>query len=257
MAIEDKKKKYIEDVIINSIQSKFQNYKPESSNMPFHYRLLGKDRMALYSFIQSLNTTFGTSIFEPVAVALAKENFVKVEKQYVIGDEISEETQKIIQEIINNLTINGNPNKENELRLIRNSVSKVKINKLKTVKVDLFIETDDEVQFLFDLKTVKPNVSNFKDFKRTLLEWAGIVYTKNPNAKVNTIIAIPYNPYEPKPYERWTIKGMLDDKHELMVGKEFWDFLGGEGAYEDLLDCFENAGIKLRPQIDNYFSKFK
>ncbi|MDR0411845.1 MAG: TdeIII family type II restriction endonuclease, partial [Treponema sp.] len=27
--------------------------------MPFHYRLLGRDRMALFSFIQSLNTTFG------------------------------------------------------------------------------------------------------------------------------------------------------------------------------------------------------
>lgn len=256
MAIEDKKKKYIEDVIINSIQSKFQNYKPESANMPFHYRLLGKDRMALYSFIQSLNTTFGTSIFEPVAVALAKENFVKVEKQYVIGNEICENTQNIIQDIINNLTINGNPNKQNELKLIRNSVTKRKINKLKTVKVDLFIETDGGVQFLFDLKTVKPNISNFKDFKRTLLEWAGIVYTKNPGAKVNTIIAIPYNPYEPKPYERWTIKGMLDD-NELLVGKEFWDFLGGEGAYEVLLDCFESAGIKLRPQIDDYFSRFK
>ncbi|MBI5662985.1 MAG: TdeIII family type II restriction endonuclease [Ignavibacterium album] len=256
MPLSFKQKKYIEDVIINSIQSKFRNYKPESSNMPFHYRLLGKDRMALYSFIQSLNTTFGTSIFEPVAVALAKENFVKVEKQYVIGNEICEDTQKIIQDIINNLTINGNPNKQDELKLIRNSVTKRKINKLKTVKVDIFIETDGGVQFLFDLKTVKPNISNFKDFKRTLLEWAGIVYTKNPGVKVNTIIAIPYNPYEPKPYERWTIKGMLDD-NELLVGKEFWDFLGGEGAYEVLLDCFESAGIKLRPQIDNYFSKFK
>ncbi len=32
--------------------------------MPFHYRLLGKDRMALYSFIHSLNTAFGNSIFD-------------------------------------------------------------------------------------------------------------------------------------------------------------------------------------------------
>jgi hypothetical protein len=50
---------------------------------------------------------------------------------------------------------------------------------------------------------------------------------------------------------------MLDDKNELLVGKEFWDFLGGDGAYEDLLLCFENAGITLRKEIDDYFSKFK
>jgi hypothetical protein len=44
---------------------------------------------------------------------------------------------------------------------------------------------------------------------------------------------------------------------ELLVGKEFWDFLGGDGAYESLLVCFEEAGIRLRPEIDEYFSKFK
>jgi len=34
------------------------------------------------------------------------------------------------------------------------------------------------------------------------------------------------------------------------------DFLGGEGAYEELLKCFERVGIKLRPELDEYFSRF-
>ena len=66
----------IEAVIEDSLRAKLAKYQPESTHMPFHYRLLGKDRMALFSFIQSLNTTFGTSIFEPVAVALAARTFV-------------------------------------------------------------------------------------------------------------------------------------------------------------------------------------
>ncbi len=257
MRLNNEQKEHIKEVIINCLRAKFQHYKPESNNMPFHYRLLGKDRMALYSFIQSLNTTFGTSIFEPVAVALAKNNFKKVEKQYVIGNQISSECQNLIQNIMNNLTLGNAPNKQKEIELIRAAASKGKINKMKTVKVDLYLETFNGEMFFFDLKTAKPNISNFKDFKRTLLEWAGIALTINTNAKVHSLIAIPYNPYEPQPYERWTIKGMLDDKEELLVGKEFWDFLGGEGAYEDLLDCFEEAGIKLRPEIDDYFSKYK
>lgn len=65
-----------------------------------------------------------------------------------------------------------------------------------------------------------------------------------------------YNLYEPKPYERWTLKGMLDLEKELKVADEFWDFLGGNGAYSEILDCFERAGIELRPEIDAYFSKF-
>ena len=91
----------VEATIRESLRKKFQNYKPESKNMPFHYRLLGKDRMVLYSFIQSLNTTFGTSIFEPVAETLAKTRFVKAQSQYVAGNKISEYAQNEIQRIIN------------------------------------------------------------------------------------------------------------------------------------------------------------
>ena len=225
--------------------------------MPFHYRLLGEDRMALFSFIHSLNTSFGTSIFEPVAQALASENFIKAEKQYVAGNEISEMAQKEIQNIINQLTTGENPNKIDEIERIRKVCQKGKINKLKTVKVDLFLQEKDNSVHLFDLKTAKPNISNFKDFKRTLLEWIAIFLYKNPNAKIHSYIAIPYNPYEPKPYERWTLKGMLDLDNELKVADEFWDFLGGKNSYEELLNCFERVGIKMREEVDNYFSKFK
>ena len=45
----------IENTIKESLRKKFQSYNPETKNMPFHHRLLGKDRMALFSFIHSLN----------------------------------------------------------------------------------------------------------------------------------------------------------------------------------------------------------
>lgn len=131
-----------------------------------------------------------------------------------------------------------------------------KLNTLRTVKVDLFLENQAGSCFLIDLKTAKPNISNFKDFKRTLLEWCAIILAKTPNLDTHSFIAIPYNLYEPKPYERWTLKGMLDLEKELKVADEFWDFLGGDGAYQDLLDCFERVGIELRPEIDQYFEKF-
>ena len=52
------------------------------------------------------------------------------------------------------------------------------------------------------------------------------------------------------------MRGMLDLEHELKVADEFWDFLGGKGAYQDLLGCFERVGIELRPEIDQYFARF-
>jgi type II restriction enzyme len=249
--------KTIENTIKDSLRKKFAKYNPESSNMPFHFRLLGKDRMALYSFIQSLNTTFGTSIFEPVAENLANLGFEFAQRQYVVGDSISEKSQHVIQDIINELTTGKDPDKKSEIERIRKVCRTGRMNKFRTVKIDLCVKSKSGEVHLFDLKTAKPNISNFKDFKRTLLEWVAIFLANDPEAHVNSYVGIPYNPYEPKPYERWTLKGMLDLSNELKVAKELWDFLGGEGAYEELLNCFERAGIELRPEIDEYFLKFK
>ena len=41
-----------------------------------------------------------------------------------------------------------------------------------------------------------------------------------------------------------------------MVADEFWNFLGGEETYEQLLDVFETAGMELRPEIDARFQAF-
>ena len=80
---------------------------------------------------------------------------------------------------------------------------------------------------------------------------------KNYKSKVYSLIAIPYNPYAPEHYERWTLAGMLDLDKELKVAEEFWDFIGGENSYNDILLCFEEVGIAMRKEIDEYFSKFK
>ena len=256
MALTEQQKARIKQTIATCLRSKFSNYVPENNEMPFHYRLLGRDRMALYSFMQSLLTTFGTSIFEPVAAELAKSKFVKVETQYAVGREIYAECQQSVQDIVNHLTYQPQPNKISELNELTKHLHGSK-NILKPAKVDLFVESLKGEQYLFDLKTAKPNKGDFQKFKQTLLEWAGIIYTSNPQAKVHTLIAIPYNPYEPKPYQFWTMAGMLDIQEELKVAEGFWDFLGGDGVYTELLDCFEQVGIELRPEIDSYFAKFK
>ena len=71
---------------------------------------------------------------------------------------------------MNDLTTGKDPNKIEEIERIRKVCNKGRINRLKTVKIDLFVQSDDGTAYLFDLKTAKPNISNFRDFKRTLLE---------------------------------------------------------------------------------------
>lgn len=250
-------KKQIKQVIVDCLRNKFSNYNPEPASMPFHFRLLGKDRMALYSFIHSLSTNFGVSIFEPVAKSLAQLNFASAESQQRAGAQISSQAQHVIQNIMNNLTTAVSmPNKPEEIQAIRTVCQQGEMNTVKPTKIDLKLIANDGTIYLFDIKTAKPNAGGFKEFKRTLLEWVAATLACNPNANVKTLIAIPYNPYEPQQYNRWTMRGMLDLEHELKVAEEFWDFLGGEGTYVKLLDCFEEAGLELRSEIDEYFARF-
>lgn len=248
----------VEEVLKASLRNKFQNYKPEPASMPFHTRLLGKDRLALYSFIHSLNTNFGTSIFEPVGLALAQRNFKMAVSQATAGDQISTAAQAEIQNIVDGLvTATSAPNKKEEIERIRKVCLAGKMIRTKPTKVDLMFESKNGAFYLFDIKTAKPNVGGFKEFKRTLLEWVAVFLANNPQASVNTLIAIPYNPYEPQAYNRWTMRGMLDLEQELKVAAEFWDFIGGENTYKDLLDCFERVGVELRDEIDAYFRRFR
>jgi type II restriction enzyme len=196
--------------------------------------------------------------FEPVALSLAQKNFQSAKKQTKAGNQISDAAHKVIQKIMNNLsTAKTSPDKIREIEAIRKVCQKGKMQNVGLTLVDLWMERKSGELFLFDIKTAKPNAGGFKEFKRTLLEWVAAILAENPKAKVNTLIAIPYNPYDPQPYNRWTMRGMLDLENELKVGKEFWDFIGGKNSYEDLLGCFERVGIELRDEIDAYFEKFK
>ena len=257
MALTKEQIQSVEDTIRNSLRNRFKTYNPEPAVMPFHARLLGKDRLALYSFIHSLNTNFGTTIFEPVAVSLASSRFKVAKRQIKSGAQISEQAQYEIQKIMDKLTAaNKKPDKQKEIEIIRKVCQKGEMRTIKPTRVDVYLESNNGEIYLFDIKTAKPNKGGFKEFKRTLLEWVATVLSENPNAKINTLIAIPYNPYEPKPYSRWTMAGMLDLEQELKVAEEFWDFLGGKGAYDDLLGCFERVGIELRQEVDDYFKRF-
>jgi hypothetical protein len=257
MGLSQHQRDQIADLLLEQIRHKLSEYSPESNNMPFHVRLLGRDRMALFSFIQSINTMLGTSVFEQVAALIAQTHFDRAIHQYKgLNNVISEAAQAVIQRIIDDVrTAKAKPNKTAEIEEIFRVAQVGPFRKIKRPRVDLFLQSNDGTEYYFDLKTAKPNIDEIVGYKRKMLEWIAIRGTVNPLPKrIYTGLAIPYNPYEPQPYDRWTFQGMFDLPNELKVAEEFWDFVGGRGAYEELLQIFENVGTQLRPEIDAKFA---
>lgn len=256
--LSEAQKENIKAILIQSLRNKLAHYKPETHHMPFQTQLLGKDRIALFSFIHSFNTTFGMSIFEPVATVVAGERFKKAERQFRIGSVISSEAQRVIQKIIDMLTTAAtHVNKSHEIELIRQVCQLGEDILVRPVLADVMLQSYDDEVFLFDIKTAKPNAGDFQKLKRNLLEWIAIYLRQHPNAIIQSAIAIPYNPYFPQPYARWTMLGMLDLNSELYVAEQFWDFLGGEEVYPEILSIFEEVGMLMRDEIDKKFAEFK
>ena len=252
MALSTQQSKQIKEYLVEKIRQKLANYDPETNSMPFHFRLLGKDRMALFSFIQSVNTILGTSIFEQVGKMIAEPRAKRAIGQYKeFEGYISSEAVLKIDHIMRDLrSASRKPNKEQETKEVLSVAHKGEMGKKLKKRVDLFVEMKDDTEYYFEIKSAKPNINEFTGIKKQMLDWIAMRGSEKPKAKVKTIVAIPYNPYEPKPYERWTLQGLFDLKEEVLVGVEFWDLLGGKGTYEDLLKVFEEAGLELYDEID-------
>lgn len=246
-------------VIETSLRNKFEDYNPANATvLPFHTRLLGKDRMALFSFIQSLNTTFGSVIYEPVAETLAKPNFSNVARGKASSGFISSGAEQVINQIRTQLESSDiQPNQKEEVAKIREvcrTGSKVKI---RLRKADIYLIDTNNCHYPIEIKTAKPNIDGFEKYKETMLRWVASILFEDPEADVAGMIGIPYNPDAPEPYKHWTIQGMIEKGKQIRVGDEFWDFLAGKPVYDDLLTCFETVGKKMRPEIDKFFDKFK
>lgn len=252
MALTPQQSEKIKEYLVQKIRWKLSTYNPETNSMPFQYRLLGRDRMALFSFIQSVNTMLGTSIFEQVGQLIAEPRAKRAIGQYKeFKGYISSEAVLKIDSIMRELRSGPRkPDKEKETKEVLDVAGKGDMGKKLKERVDLFVEMKDGKEYYFELKTAKPNISGFAGIKKQLLDWIAMRGSENPKADIKTIVAIPYNPYEPEPYERWTLRGLFDLQQEVLVGVEFWDLLGGKGTFEDLLMVFEKAGLELYDEID-------
>ena len=233
----------IKELLRSKLNNKLSKYARETTAMPFLAKLMqDSEKVAAYSFIHSLATTLGMSIYEQVSKIIAEPYFDEVKTGYDVNGEVSNEENsvisKILQEIKNRTRI---ANKEQEIKEIlncnSNSGRKIKI------RADLFLKKGDE-EFYIEIKTAKPNIDVFVKSKQKLLEWVAL-----RKKKVNTILAIPYNPYHPEPYSRFTMQGYLDEEKELYVAERFWELLGSEGTYEEVLEIFDEVGKEFKERI--------
>jgi len=245
MALSNNQKNQITSLLEKKIEDKLKRYARETSSMPFLTRLIqDSEKVAAYSFIHSIATTLGMSIYEDVSKIIAEESSKECFTKYDIGGVLSREQKSIIDDIVRKLR-NGEKkvDHDQEVKQILNASAKDG-KAQKEGRIADFYMLRDGAEHYFEIKTVKPNIDVFTKSKAKLLEW--VARRRNP---VKVFLAFPYNPYHPQPYERFTEQGVLERGKEFLIGKEYWDFLGGENTFEQLLELFDLVGKKFKEKI--------
>lgn len=261
--LSDRLRDEIEAHLINKIDKKLADYRKETNSAPFLERLLGADRIVNHSLVHSISTSLGASVYEQIAVIIVNANprIAEVERQHKLVGHIGSDTILLIDTIIQGLiTSTREPNFKNEAKEIFNSISKTNLGEKRSVKVDLFIRMANGSEFFFDVKTVKPNKDNAESNKKKILTWLALRMSQEScNEKLTNLIsaaiALPYNPYEPQPYNRWTTRIVHEYGKDLLVGNDFWDLLGGEGTYIELLEVFQDTGLKKHHEIEHQLNQ--
>ncbi|MEM8528576.1 MAG: TdeIII family type II restriction endonuclease, partial [Bacteroidota bacterium] len=102
-------------------------------------------------------------------------------------------------------------------------------------------------EIFISIKTVKPNLDQTEIAKKDML----LLKAHNPNYQ--TYFSLFYNPggKERNDYN-WLIPFKLFNMHQdecVLIGKDFWDKIGGANTYNDLINIFAEVGAYTKQKI--------
>jgi len=251
MPLSNNQKQNIRELLSKKIENKLKSYGRETTSMPFLARLIqDNEKIAAYSFIHSMATTLGMSIYENVSVVIASETAEEAFRNYGVGGAISKEQKTVISNIVSKLRNGDRVAKiDKEIKEVSNASAKNGEFQKSGNIADFYMKRDGQ-EYYFEIKTVKPNIDVFEKSKTKLLEW--VARRRMP---VKVYLAFPYNPYHPKPYHRFTEVGMMDPPNDFLIGDEYWDFIGGKDTFPELLKTFDEVGKDFKDQLNKKFKQ--
>lgn len=218
---------------------------------PFHVALLPEEILKGSKFERSFVTSLGQSLWEEIARIIVEEEWGYCKRNQHIEGELYQTQLRTIQKILNELEHargGRKPNWEKELKEVDNTASgdKVKIS----VVVDLYGESKSKKLYC-ELKSSKPNSDQTKVSKEKLLK----IHAIKKGEKFEAFFALPDNPYKTKEAYAWPHPKRWFEmaKPPVVIGKDFWDAIGGVGTYEELIEIFKQAGKITKPKIRKEF----
>lgn len=215
---------------------------------PFHESLLPDGILRITEFERSFSTKLGTT-FEECARIIAQSVHKNATRGYHVKGIVTDRAIKRIEEITNTIGNGGMKSEYPKLveEIIEMSKDGAKFERANIA--DLYIETNNGKEWYFEIKSPKPNKGQCLEATGRLLQIQAIRQAKYPNVK--TFYATAYNPYgvEKSMYMHSFAINYMDLANEVLIGKEFWDMIGGNGTYEEVLSIYQDVGTSKKAPI--------
>lgn len=239
--------KVMEKVLVNDpfIEEKHHAEKPL-------YAALVPDEIFKGShFERRFVTPFG-SVWEKLAKAVAQEYHGKCLTGYTIQGTVGKESLRRIQEILNKLEhktkgdYKHRPEWDKELAYVKAGGGEpIPVS----ITCDIYIESNQTGEkYAAELKGPLPNSDQTKVSKEKILK----LIAMEEKTVDRAFFALPYNPYGKKEDYKWAFPqrwfNMKKDSC-VLIGDEFWDFIGGEGTYQNFINEINNLGTTYRERI--------
>ena len=239
------------EIIKGTVKQSIIDFAQRSLNKKAKFQILDliipKERK-IRSIVGGLETSLGTTLWEPLAKALASKNGFEVinknlESPVNIPANLSNTLRNIIDERKRNSGVYNAVSSHNEIKKVCQSFLTRPIDSFESAPkgfgVDIWLKKDN-VNYFFDTKTVQPNIGGYSKFVEQILNWYAFFYSRFPDQMAESRIVFPYNPYKEVFWNKTMGKGKpLERDNEGWVENQFWNFCSGlQDTYSLIVESF-------------------
>jgi len=219
---------------------------------PFHQLLFPEGLLRAWEFERAFSTTLGSS-FEVTARLLGETQFEHAQNGLVVEGPVSPAARSAVDDILRDVKRDGMQTAYS--RLVEQVVTSYvgTAGNTERIRVDLYLRSHSGDEVFFEMKSPKPNKDQCIGTTEKLLLVHAVKRAGPP--RVRTFYAMPFNPYgfDVRDYHHSLATQYLDIGEQTLIGQQFWDFVGGRGAYGEVLEIYGEIGEELKTQIRQRF----
>lgn len=212
---------------------------------PFHVPFFTDEGLRAFKNQRSIVTSLGQKLIPRIAEIVALDRYEDVHREHLIAGNADAGMVTKIRQIVSELRAGQRkPDAQKEWDEILESASGNLIQQ--QVIADLYVGDFQDGPLFVEIKTPRPNLDICAETKLKMLMFRTIMYVQGQHG-ARAYMGLWYNPdIDREKYSHHFTRQVMDMNHEVLLGEELWDTIGGPGTYNELLEIMDEAGRILR-----------